>query len=606
VVGAGLLWLLIPSQPTTAEDVATDNWCGTQQVFENRLKARGVSALSVTGACPQEGPCDNPAIRNTFFSGARIKIVRLYVQALCADDGSNAAATAQDVAIQIDSLNRDFAPLGIRFEYGLRFVNSTRFRFLISFAEAENMKAACAVSPNTQLNVYVTTNGFCTCSYATYPWDPAALTANGGIVMTRERFYPQSVSATTLTHEVGHCLGLWHTHRGVNEVPPCGDCYEWVDAGNRDVTGDFCEDTDPTPSNVICAPPVGDDLCSGRPWGMTDFQNYMGYAPDPCLAEFSPQQIARMQCWTESNINAVMKASMGCDTLFVAAPATVNLAADFGGTVSAWHWDFGDGQTSTSQNPAHTFAVGGLFDIACTVTTDSGNYTIRGLPPMYVTSETLIVADKVADTNSSARVDISVDNRVPLTLAVIPFTWAGDFGLRFDSVSTAGLRTANLTTSNGGITAVNKQLSSGRMTLELRPDSAQPIQPGSGSILSLYFHTPSVLIAGANPIQIVGYDGHLPRLRTIPGDYTPHIVNGSISLTCCAGATGNIDGDPADQVDIADISMLIGHLFIDFRPLNCAAEANIDGDPDGTVDIADLSGLIDYLYINFTPPAMCR
>ncbi|MCK6457282.1 MAG: PKD domain-containing protein [Phycisphaerae bacterium] len=33
-----------------------------------------------------------------------------------------------------------------------------------------------------------------------------------------------------------------------------------------------------------------------------------------------------------------------------------------------WHWEFGDGETSNEQNPAHVYAAPGRYDVACTVT----------------------------------------------------------------------------------------------------------------------------------------------------------------------------------------------------------------------------------------------
>ncbi len=75
---------------------------------------------------------------------------------------------------------------------------------------------------------------------------------------------------------------------------------------------------------------------------------------------------------------------------------------------------------------------------------------------------------------------------------------------------------------------------------------------------------------------------------------------------CCVGMTGNVDGDPEELIDIADLTALIDFLFITFTEPECMPEANIDGDPEGLVDIADLTGLIDYLFITFTPPANCQ
>ena len=38
-----------------------------------------------------------------------------------------------------------------------------------------------------------------------------------------------------------------------------------------------------------------------------------------------------------------------------------------------WHWDFGDGSESTSQNPIYEYSSGGTYDVILTVTDDGGN-----------------------------------------------------------------------------------------------------------------------------------------------------------------------------------------------------------------------------------------
>ena len=43
-----------------------------------------------------------------------------------------------------------------------------------------------------------------------------------------------------------------------------------------------------------------------------------------------------------------------------------------GGTITIWSWSFGDGGTSTSQNPSYTFSNPGTFDVILTVTTNTG------------------------------------------------------------------------------------------------------------------------------------------------------------------------------------------------------------------------------------------
>jgi subtilisin family serine protease len=48
-------------------------------------------------------------------------------------------------------------------------------------------------------------------------------------------------------------------------------------------------------------------------------------------------------------------------------------STDSDGTVVAWNWNFDDGQTSTAQNPSHSFDVAGTYNVSLTVTDDAGD-----------------------------------------------------------------------------------------------------------------------------------------------------------------------------------------------------------------------------------------
>lgn len=47
---------------------------------------------------------------------------------------------------------------------------------------------------------------------------------------------------------------------------------------------------------------------------------------------------------------------------------------------SSWSWDFGDGNTSSDQNPSHLFSTSGSFDIALTITDDDGCVQSHTIP----------------------------------------------------------------------------------------------------------------------------------------------------------------------------------------------------------------------------------
>ena len=65
----------------------------------------------------------------------------------------------------------------------------------------------------------------------------------------------------------------------------------------------------------------------------------------------------------------IMSADEGCEPLTVTFTDNSFVA---NGTIQQWNWDFGDGTTSTSQNPTHVFGPGVDIAISLEVTSDAG------------------------------------------------------------------------------------------------------------------------------------------------------------------------------------------------------------------------------------------
>ena len=57
------------------------------------------------------------------------------------------------------------------------------------------------------------------------------------------------------------------------------------------------------------------------------------------------------------------------------APLTVNFTDQSTGDITSWSWDFGDGSTSTMQNPSHTYTDSGTYTVSLTVTGPKGSDT---------------------------------------------------------------------------------------------------------------------------------------------------------------------------------------------------------------------------------------
>ncbi|MGQ0826764.1 MAG: gliding motility-associated C-terminal domain-containing protein [Bacteroidota bacterium] len=62
----------------------------------------------------------------------------------------------------------------------------------------------------------------------------------------------------------------------------------------------------------------------------------------------------------------------GFDTLSYGTFSQEYLFTDVSINSTSWYWDFGDGQTSTSQNPTHTFSGAGIYIVTQIVTNTSG------------------------------------------------------------------------------------------------------------------------------------------------------------------------------------------------------------------------------------------
>ena len=56
------------------------------------------------------------------------------------------------------------------------------------------------------------------------------------------------------------------------------------------------------------------------------------------------------------------------------APLTVQFTDTSTGNPTGWSWNFGDGKTSTIQNPVHTYTNAGIYSVSLRITTTTGGY----------------------------------------------------------------------------------------------------------------------------------------------------------------------------------------------------------------------------------------
>lgn len=126
---------------------------------------------------------------------------------------------------------------------------------------------------------------------------------------------PFSSLGRTMTHEVGHWLGLRHIW-GDNSTCP---------ATNTDTDKDFCSDTPAASApNYSCTAVV--NSCTGNP-GNDQTQNYMDYTNDSCMDTFTAKQKTRMQTCM---LNGTRRNSLNASNGAVAPSAGVYFKLDKG------------------------------------------------------------------------------------------------------------------------------------------------------------------------------------------------------------------------------------------------------------------------------------
>lgn len=127
------------------------------------------------------------------------------------------------------------------------------------------------------------------------------------------------------------------------------------------------------------------------------------------------------------------------------------------GTITDYLWDFGDGNTSTLQNPSHTYSTTGLFTVSLTVTNDLGCSSTDVFTDMIQVNGP--IPNFTSTVTSATCTDFTVDFTDLSTSDVAMFTPTWDFG---DGTTGSGTNITHTYTSYGNfdVTIIASDISS--------------------------------------------------------------------------------------------------------------------------------------------------
>jgi len=234
-----------------------------------------------------------------------------------------------------------------------------------------------------------------TLGYAQFPLFGAADTY--GVVIRHDRMGNIGTASSgdrTLTHELGHCLGLYHTFQGAcNEDPFFGPSTNDCTLG-----GDYCCDTPPViEAQWSCG--TSQNTCNEIPTNdfygfdaLDQFENYMSYSP--CQNMFTEDQktvvidnltsiswmidLVSAQNITDTGVDApavLCEADFLSSNPLICAGSSVDFTDEsyFNVTGVTWTFDGGTPATSTNANETVTYNTAGVYSVSLEVTDGSTN-----------------------------------------------------------------------------------------------------------------------------------------------------------------------------------------------------------------------------------------
>ena len=168
---------------------------------------------------------------------------------------------------------------------------------------------------------------------------------------------------------------------------------------------------------------------------------------------------------------------------------------------SSWSWTFGDGGTSTQQNPAHTYLSAGLYTVSLTVTGPNGSDTEQKTDYITVVDQVPVAEFSATPTSGNKPLDVVFTDLSVNTITI----WAWSFG----DGNTSSQQNPSHTYQNAGVYSVSLTVTGPQGTdTELKTDYITVVEPAP---IADFSGTPT---SGNKPLLVTFTDLSINQVNT--------------------------------------------------------------------------------------------
>ena len=346
------------------------------------------------------------------------------------ESDSTGGLTGVDINFVMNVLNTYYINSNIQFYEcdSINYINSSNYYDF----DANDESILCGTNDmQNVINIYyfnsvTSSSGSSLCGYAYFPPGPDRVIMKNSCAL----------NGSTIVHEIGHYLSLYHTHGPTNT----GTTTELVNGSNCSSAGDELCDTpaDPNLSGLVSA-------CLYT--GTAVDANGQSYIPDPTNIMSYSQKICRTFLSTgqhnRANYSAINdRGYLNCSTLapplaffsiLNSSSCSTNISFNDESLYQPnyWSWNFGDGTYSNLQNPSHTYLNDGTYDVSLFVSNalgqdsifQSGIITVNLMPPPIAYNDTSYISPAIFTLSSA----INSVNWYTDTLGIVPIASGSPF-----------------------------------------------------------------------------------------------------------------------------------------------------------------------------------